>query len=258
MIEALFFDIDGTLLSFDTHTIPESTLSALRAASEKGVRLFVATGRSKADTACVRQIDFDGYITANGGYCFTSDSIVVHKSSFTRRSLDTLLGMLRTESFSVAMLTAEKWYCNSASDRVRALSEMVELPVPTETDLEVLCEKEEIFGMCLYADEEMERRIVANMGGCSSSRWNDISADITPAGTDKAVGIDKMLAHYGLDRNQAMAFGDGGNDIPMLRHVATGVAMGSASEQVRQAADYVTGDVDLNGIYDALKHFNII
>ena len=67
-----------------------------------------------------------------------------------------------------------------------------------------------------------------------------------------------MLAHYGLDRNQAMAFGDGGNDIPMLRHVATGVAMGSASEQVRQAADYVTGDVDLNGIYDALKHFNII
>jgi len=45
MIKALFFDIDGTLVSFDTHAIPETTIEAIAAAKAKGIRIFIATGR---------------------------------------------------------------------------------------------------------------------------------------------------------------------------------------------------------------------
>ena len=55
-----------------------------------------------------------------------------------------------------------------------------------------------------------------------------------------------------------MSFGDGGNDISMLRHAAIGVAMGQAKEDVKAAADYVTAPIHEDGISKAMKHFGII
>ena len=55
-----------------------------------------------------------------------------------------------------------------------------------------------------------------------------------------------------------MAFGDGGNDISMLKHAGIGVAMGQAKEEVKAAADYVTTSVDEDGISQAMEHFGII
>lgn len=74
----------------------------------------------------------------------------------------------------------------------------------------------------------------------------------------KAEGIDRMLARFGIGLDETMAFGDGGNDIPMLRHVGTSVAMGNAAPEVKQAADYVTTSVDDHGIARALRHFGLI
>ena len=55
-----------------------------------------------------------------------------------------------------------------------------------------------------------------------------------------------------------MAFGDGGNDMTMLRAAGTSVAMGNALDKVKAHADYVTTSVDEDGIRNALKHFGII
>ena len=83
-------------------------------------------------------------------------------------------------------------------------------------------------------------------------------ADVIPAGSSKAVGIDKMLAYFGIPLADTMAFGDGGNDVSMLRHVGIGVAMGNAGDEARRAADYVTTSVDEDGILNALRHFGVI
>ena len=45
MIKALFFDIDGTLVSFNTHEIPNSTVEALKKASARGIKIYICTGR---------------------------------------------------------------------------------------------------------------------------------------------------------------------------------------------------------------------
>ena len=76
MIRAIFFDIDGTLLSFQTHQVPESTQRALRLLREQGVKLFVATAARPKTAGYLREVfdfDFDGYVTMNGQYCLVGD-----------------------------------------------------------------------------------------------------------------------------------------------------------------------------------------
>ena len=70
MIKALFFDIDGTLVSFNTHAIPQTTIEAIAAAKAKGIRIFIATGRPAVIINNLSALQdrglIDGYITMNG------------------------------------------------------------------------------------------------------------------------------------------------------------------------------------------------
>jgi len=91
-----------------------------------------------------------------------------------------------------------------------------------------------------------------------ASRWTPLFADVNPKGQSKQVGVDVFCKYFGLDIGQTMAFGDGGNDISMLRHVGIGVAMGNANPEVKEIADYVTTSVDEDGIWKALEHFGVI
>lgn len=73
-----------------------------------------------------------------------------------------------------------------------------------------------------------------------------------------ATGLDDVCHYYGWDITEVMAFGDGGNDMDMLRHAGIGVAMGNARPEVQACADYVTATVDEDGVAKALRHFGVI
>jgi hydroxymethylpyrimidine pyrophosphatase-like HAD family hydrolase len=78
MTKALFFDIDGTLVSFNTHRIPSSAIEAMEAAHGKGIRIFIATGHPKSIINNLSELQklnlIDGYITMNGTYCFVENN----------------------------------------------------------------------------------------------------------------------------------------------------------------------------------------
>ena len=89
-------------------------------------------------------------------------------------------------------------------------------------------------------------------------RWHPLFTDLIPEGSSKAVGIECLLKHFGIRREETMAFGDGANDIEMLDYVGTGVAMGNAADIVKAHADYVTDSSDDDGIANALTRLGII
>lgn len=93
---------------------------------------------------------------------------------------------------------------------------------------------------------------------CNITSWNGMGIDIVPKGAGKETGIISYLEANGLTTDNIMAFGDGENDIEMLKLAGIGVAMGNASESVKAVADYVTDGVDIDGIEHALKHFGLI
>lgn len=99
---------------------------------------------------------------------------------------------------------------------------------------------------------------MAQLPDLSATRWHPNFADINVKGVSKAAGMKVMVDYFGLDISQTVAFGDGGNDIAMLRAAGIGVAMGNASDTVKSNADYVTVSVDEDGVAHALLELRLI
>ena len=93
---------------------------------------------------------------------------------------------------------------------------------------------------------------------CKITRWCPFGIDIISKTGGKVTGIKKMLEHYGITEQEIIAFGDAENDLDMIEFAGIGVAMGNAKDEVKAVADYVTTDVDENGIWNACKYFGLI
>ena len=117
---------------------------------------------------------------------------------------------------------------------------------------------EKIYQLNVFVTEEEEIAFLEYMPNSKSARWTSAFTDVIPSDGGKDKGIDAIANHLDIKVEEIMAFGDGGNDIDMLKHVGVGVAMGNARDDVKEIADFVTADVDDDGITYALKHFRVL
>jgi len=83
-------------------------------------------------------------------------------------------------------------------------------------------------------------------------------AEITDSSITKSSGIREILKVYGADMKDAVGIGDSGNDVDMIEACGLGIAMGNAYEDARKAADWITTDIDDDGIYNAFVHAGVI
>src|SRR5574344_2019749 len=129
MIKALFFDIDGTLVSFQTHRIPDSTLEALTLAREKGLKLFISTGRPPRVINNLGDFSFDGFITMNGSYCYDHQGTVLYKSSIPAEDVQVMSGILEKEKQCPCIaVTPEQLYIINRNERIEEFSRLLEFP----------------------------------------------------------------------------------------------------------------------------------
>lgn len=256
-IKAVFFDIDGTLVSFDTHGVPASARRAVERLRERGIKVFISTGRLLRHTEVVSDIEVDGYVTVNGSYCITREGDVIFEKSFPAQTVDKVFELCESVGFQAAFMTHENIYVDRLSERVLTIAEMIHI-MPEVADLRKIASEQHILQICPYIGAETERQIMPYLPECVGSRWIPTFMDLNMKGTDKSVGAQRVMEYYGLSMSEAMAFGDGGNDLPIVRDVAVGVAMGNACDELKAAADYITSSVDEDGVSRALEHFGLI
>ncbi len=263
-IRAAFFDIDGTLVSMKTREMPASCRKALYAMKEKGIRLFISTGRPPVQipllTKDLSSFPWDGMILMNGQYCVDENGVPFHKLPVKKETLDVLIPWLKKEadfpcqfyeiggSYDIAFNPGMYQYLSS-------LGKEDEMP-PVEDPVRAF--EHETYQICPYIEESRDAEFLLHAPGMESARWSPHFADMIPAGGGKAEGIRRTLEHFGLQDDEFIAFGDGGNDISMIRAAAIGVAMGNADDRVKASADYVTAECENDGIYQACVHFGLI
>jgi len=257
MVKAIFFDIDGTLVSFRTHQVSPAVVDALHRLREKGIRLFISTGRHPQMLSYIRSVfPFDGYITLSGQYCFCGDT-VVRRSPMERRSVEALVEATGDGAFSGIKLEGEDMYINRVDGHTLEFMKDLDLALPPLADPARALEGE-LYQAIAFLTRENEHLLLERAPGLKTTRWHPNFLDVIPAAGGKDQGMDAILAHFHIPLEDTMAFGDGENDLSMLIHAGIGVAMGSASEGVKSQADHVTGTVDEDGIVTALTRFGLI
>lgn len=256
MIKAAFFDVDGTLLSHKTRSVPESARRAVAQLRRQGVRCIVATGRQmqEMEKLPIADMEFDGYVTLNGQLVLDGEKKILFGTPLAGRAKDFLVQAFAEKTFPALLVEEEKVYLNFEDERVRVLQEAISSPVPPLGNYS----GRDIYQVCAYLNPEDECLVAPIAGECVMTRWAFGGMDIIAKGGGKITGIRRYLEDLGIRPWETIAFGDGENDIEMLRFAGIGVAMGNAWDTVKAAADYVTADIDEDGVAKALHHFGLI
>ena len=256
MIKAAFFDIDGTLLSHKTRQVSPNTIAAIRTLREKGIPCIVATGRHKTemDKLPLEGLDFDGYLTLNGQLVLDRNMQFLAGVPIEGEAKEILLDIFENHTLPMLILEQERVYLNYYAPVVQRVQDAISTPVPAFGHYYGA----PIYQTCLYLPEGDHSCLELLRQHCEVTWWNSGGVDVIAKGGGKVAGIQRYLEATGIRREEIIAFGDGENDLEMLRFAGIGVAMGNAEDAVKAAADYVTDTVDEDGVAKALKHFGLI
>jgi len=255
MIKACFFDIDGTLVSHagGAH-VPASAVRALRELHDKGIQLVVCTGRSPAELGelPIQDIPFDAYLTLNGQLCLDRDKRAFDGMPINEGELEILMSMFAAKKIPMLLIGENGRAINYVNDVVENTLEPYAIPSAKALN------GEPIYQMQAFPSGDQKVVLDNLLDECTVTSWSETGLDIIARGGGKDVGIERYLDKVGIPKYETMGFGDGENDIPMFRIVGVGVAMGNGAEATKAAADYVTADIDDDGIMKALRHYGLV
>lgn len=259
MAKALFFDIDGTLFDSksDAEEVPEGVVRELRRLQAEGHRLFVCTGRPRL--LIPQELDdfgFDGFVLANGGHV-EIEGQTVYQELMGLELATAVADLLADLGFEYTINSAHhiflprdcwvmrnffadmEWCFTFDYDRDEALGRAIKLECfPSAADRERIR---------AAMEREIGPEVTFNDNGTRGT------LELYSARLSKATGIAMALEHFGIARKDSYGFGDGTNDLPMIRACGTGVAMGNACDELKREADLVCGDVSERGLELALQ-----
>ncbi|MDR0298429.1 MAG: Cof-type HAD-IIB family hydrolase [Streptococcaceae bacterium] len=275
--KAVFFDLDGTLLT-STRGIAPSTKRAITDMRRNGVLVGIATGRGPAFALpLMEELGLNFAVTYNGQYILDAQEVIyenpldkklVHRIvryaadnhrdlSFGKADGMSGSGLLkfgesRTAGFIAGLLpsAAARLARTSYKNVVRRFRPMV-------YDLRKLL-REPIYQIVMVATKDETDRLEAKFSGLFITRSNPYSADLISKGTSKLRGIKRLGDRFGFSLPEVMVFGDSENDLEMIRGVGLGVAMGNATRDIKEVADYVTSSNNQDGIARALDYYGLV
>ena len=257
MIKAVFFDVDGTLVSHKSKSIPDSAKKALEQLREKGIKIFLSTGRHihELKDMPTNGMKFDGYVILNGQIGLDEKQNIVFSNPLGKEDVEGLLNIFHKKEYPFVLVNADGHYMNYVNDFVEVAMAGVSTPVPPIQEYK----EEELYQATVFIlpeeDEEFEKKLPK---GCKMARWGTHGADIIAVEGGKAIGMKFFGEALNILPEEMMAFGDAQNDMDMIEYAGIGIAMGNAEECLKEIADDVTTDVDDDGVRKALEKYGLL
>ena len=277
MGKIIFIDVDGTLVDYENH-LPESAVKAIRQARKNGHKVYICTGRSKAEVyPPLWEIGLDGMIGGNGGYV-ESEGVVVMHQLITLEQCKHIVDWLHERKLEFYLESNNGLFASEhfEEEGEPVIQEYSKRKGKENADKITVREvfPDMIFGGELYRDDVNKVSFILRsyqdhldsiqeFPDLQPGTWGGkgeiaLFGDLGVKDITKAHAIDQLLNYLGAKREDTIAFGDAKVDIPMLEYCHIGVAMGNGGNEIKAMADYITDDVDQDGLYHAFVHFGLI
>ena len=264
---AIALDLDGTLTNHEKVVTPKTREALLQAASQ-GAVIILASGRPtygiEPVAECLELNQRGGYILSyNGGNIvnaktgeklfsqFLPDEVIPELYAYAKEHGHALLGYAGNEIITEMpddQYVKEESRINKMN--IRKVDNLFESLEPHPTKLLMTGDPT----LMLKAEEELVEKLGDRMDIFRSAPF---FLELVPKGIDKAKSLTRLLTKINLTPADLIAFGDGYNDLSMLKLAGMGVAMENAAPEVRAEADYVTLSNEEDGVAAALAHFNM-
>lgn len=277
MSKIVFLDVDGTLIDYETKC-PDSAKEAVRLARANGHKVYICTGCSKAEIEQRDLPELDGMIGANGGYVEDDGKVVMHQA-LTHDQVKHIVDWCEERHLGFYLEANSGMYINHWFT-VQAPATMRKYALGKGASEEQAAASADSFVNSMIRTDDLYRDDVNKVSFILSSyqdhldskvEFPDMEAntwggkgevalfgDLGPKGITKKHAIEVLLRYLGADQADTISFGDAKIDLSMFELCAYNVAMGNGGPEIKEAADYITDDVNEDGLYNAFKHLGLI
>lgn len=269
---AILLDIDGTLVNYNLQ-IPDSAREAIAKARASGHEIYLCTGRAKAEIyEFLWELGIDGLILGNGAYV-EHDGEVVHRQVMAEATVKRAMEWMESEGFGYYL------ECNSGLFASDDLADKAVVAVGDDNpNIRQIWDEamdgatydtsrghDDVNKISFPMHKDVDLEALAKMfdGEAKISTWTASGkkqefGEFGQIGIHKAVGVNALSDHLGVDTATMIAFGDAAPDIELIELVGTGVAMGNGEDALKERADLVTDHIDEDGLANAFKKLGLI
>lgn len=279
MSKIIFLDVDGTLIDYEAK-LPASAAKAVDMARANGHKVYICTGCSKAEIEQRNLCELDGMIGGNGAYVEDHGHVVMHQG-LSKEDVKHIVDWCNERHLGFYLEANSGMYCNDYMLE-QGPETMIKYAQGKGADLSKAKESSKKFmdgfihlqGEDLYRDDvnkisfilsryqdhldsqkEFPHLIANTWGGKGEVA---LYGDLGPTGITKRHAIEVLLDYLGADQKDTISFGDAKIDLSMFECCDYNVAMGNGGKEIKEAADYITTDVNDDGIYNAFCYLNLI
>ncbi len=256
-IKALFIDFDGTLFSHAQHSFPDSAIKAIDQARANGLLVFLCTGRAKPEFEQfdMRKLNVDGMILCNGQVVLDNDGRIIYDNPIKGSLKERLVDIFSNKKLPIYFANNNEMILNFKNETIQTIQDAISSQIPPIKEYH----GEDFYAASAFYKNEKELALINSLKDeAEITCWHDGAVDVVPKGACKSNGLTKTLEILNIPIEETIGFGDGDNDIDMLKCCGIGVAMDNAPDFVKEAADYVTDHIDNDGLYKAFRHFGLI
>lgn len=260
MVKLIAIDIDGTLLN-SAGVLTKAVKNTLKKASEKGVKVVLATGRPlKGVEPLLKELDLigsDNYvITYNGSLVQTTDgSKVIKEYGLSLKTFKEVNELAKRNK--VCFYAADREYLYTTQRDIGTYvaheSNLVKMPIRVRTLTEIKKIHPKIQKMMFADDPQKIDETIANLPECFKKQYFTVKStpfylEILHKKANKGNALKALCEYLNISLCDVMAIGDNYNDIDMIVIAGESVAMGNAVESIKQIAKYITTSHDEDGV----------